>query len=63
MTIDSQGHTAKIYQFPVRTAVRAAEQRAKPAMDVSPVRYPATASGSGWYHESAIQEAELAANR
>jgi hypothetical protein len=59
MTTDSQGRTAKIYQFPIRTAVRAVEQRAKPLTDVS-VRYPATASGSGWYHEAAIQEAELA---
>ena len=63
MTTDSPGHTAKIYQFPVRTAVRSAEQRAKPATDVSPVRYPAAASGSGWYHETAILEAEQAANR
>ena len=63
MTIDSPGRTAKIYQFPVRTAVRSVEQRARPVTDVSPVRYPATASGSGWYHEAAILEAEQAAKR
>jgi hypothetical protein len=60
MTTDSQGRSARIYQFPVRTAARGAEQRAKPVMEVLPMRYPATASGSGWYHEAAIQEAELA---
>jgi hypothetical protein len=62
MTTDSQRPTAKIYQFPTCTAVRGVEQR-QPAMDASPVRYPATESGSGWYHEAAIQEAEPAARR
>jgi len=58
MTTDSQARSARIYQFPVRSVARAAEERSKPVMDVSSVRYPAAAFGSGWYHEAAIQEAE-----
>ena len=60
MTTDSQGRSARIYQFPVRSVARVAEERSKSVMEVLAMRYPATASGSGWYHEAAIQEAELA---
>jgi len=63
MTTDSPGRTARIYKFPVRTAVHSSEQCAKPVTDISSVRYPAAASGSGWYHETAILEAEQATHR
>jgi hypothetical protein len=44
--------SAKIYQFPVggRAALSSRSQPAKPVLDYA-------ASGSSWYHEAAIEEA------
>jgi Protein of unknown function (DUF2735) len=62
MTTDSRAQTAKIYQFPLRTAARGAVEQVKPVADAV-VRAPETAFGGGWYHEAAIQEAELVVKR
>ena len=52
MTPNAIQTSAKIYQFPVggRAAVTSRSQPAKPLMDYA-------ASGAGWYHEAAIEEA------
>jgi hypothetical protein len=65
MPTDLGGQSAKIYQFPQggRAAVRASGERAKPVADIASVRVSPTASGSGWYHEAAIQEAERTLKR
>lgn len=53
MTPNSTQPTAKIYQFPVggRAALSSRSEPAKPTLDYA-------ASGSGWYHEAAIEDAK-----
>ena len=55
MTTDITGTTATIYTFPPRGrfAVNAQHQDAKPAFQLP--RGVKLASGSGWYHDEAIQ--------
>jgi len=52
MTPNTIQTSAKIYQFPVggRAALSNRSQPAKPMLDYA-------ASGSSWYHEAAIEEA------
>jgi hypothetical protein len=53
MTPNSTQPTAKIYQFPVggRAALSSQNEPAKPTLDYA-------VSGSGWYHEAAIEDAK-----
>ena len=57
MPIQSNMHTAKIYQFPTKTAdLRTRLNKDLPSSDVR--RVPAAPSpdfGGGWYHDAAIQ--------
>jgi hypothetical protein len=53
--------SARIYQFPIRDrAVKAGHREGKKVADLASTRVPNTESGSGWYHEAAVQEAEQA---
>ncbi|MDF2114285.1 DUF2735 domain-containing protein [Roseiarcaceae bacterium H3SJ34-1] len=56
--------TAKIYQFPRKIAGNAGGNRRieKPADDLQAPRVVIVESGSGWYHDAAIQ-AERARKR
>ena len=65
MTTNIYGHTAKIYQFPVRGKAGIVENRekAKPATDLTSQRFADAADASSWYHEAAVQEAERARKR
>ena len=56
MATSSHLGSAKIYQFPVkpRTAVKPPHAANPPLAS----QVPATAFGSGWYHDEAIREAE-----
>ena len=61
MTTNVHSGSAKIYQFPARGSFAAGALREdpKPASNpASPPRVVRAASGSGWYHEEAILEAE-----
>ncbi len=53
MTPNSTQPTAKIYQFPVggRAALSSRSEPAKLTLDYA-------VSGSGWYHEAAIEDAK-----
>lgn len=59
MTDHPSRETAKIYQFPIRPRTQKTRSAlvAKPA-DARTPNYPRTDSGSGWYHDAAIREAE-----
>jgi Protein of unknown function (DUF2735) len=48
--------SAKIYQFPVRgrPAIGARYEQAKTAVDIKAPAVSEVASGSGWYHQAAI---------
>jgi hypothetical protein len=54
--------SAKIYQFPARGrfATGAARDDSKPAMTLASPRVARAVSGSSWYHEDAIREADSA---
>lgn len=59
MTTSGNRETAKIYSFPARGRFAVGNQydnSASPA-DLALPRGVVMASGSGWYHEAAIQEA------
>ena len=60
MTANSFQGSAKIYQFPAggRAGLSGHRHQAKPAEDLAAVRVPRVSSGSAWYHEEAIREAE-----
>src|SRR5664279_1329971 len=61
MTTNVQSGSAKIYQFPVRGRFIAGALREDSKSALVPALSPRiarTASGSGWYHEEAILEAE-----
>jgi hypothetical protein len=60
MTISSHRESAKIYQFPSgpRSWPRDLGEPADKAAELASRRVAKTASGSGWYHEAAIEEAE-----
>ncbi|MEZ5827744.1 MAG: DUF2735 domain-containing protein [Hyphomicrobiales bacterium] len=60
MTASSFGGTAKIYQFPTggRAGLGGRRNQATPANDYTVPHYATVASGSAWYHEEAIREAE-----
>ena len=62
MTQSSPRESARIYQFPIRDhATRVARRESpKKIADLAPATVPSTESGSGWYHETAVQEAEQA---
>jgi Protein of unknown function (DUF2735) len=58
--------SAKIYQFPAggRAALGGRRQEeAKAPVDPGSLRVSEAASGSGWYHEAAIQESKPARER
>jgi len=52
--------SAKIYQFPARGrfAMGAARDERNPAPTPASPRVVRAATGSGWYHEDAIREAQ-----
>lgn len=54
MTPNSTQPTAKIYQFPVGGRA-ALSNRLEPAKTA--VEYARVSTGSGWYHDEAIEEA------
>jgi hypothetical protein len=61
MTTNVQSGSAKIYQFPARGRFIAGALREDSKSALVPALSPRiarTASGSGWYHEEAILEAE-----
>jgi Protein of unknown function (DUF2735) len=59
MTMSHNQVSAKIYQFPARGRFASDSQGDdKPAANLSSPRIARVASGSGWYHDEAIQEAE-----
>jgi Protein of unknown function (DUF2735) len=64
MKSDFRG-SAKIIQFPVRDRATADGQRekSKPAGDLGSPEVSGGASGSGWYHEVAIEESRRASER
>jgi Protein of unknown function (DUF2735) len=57
MATSSPGESAKIYTFPARGRFAAGNQRddLKPAANAALPRGVMVASGSGWYHDEAIQ--------
>jgi hypothetical protein len=60
MTTSISRGSAQIYEFPPRGRFALngrAESQLKTSLDSQPL--VRVASGSGWYHEAAIQEAEL----
>jgi len=61
MTTKLIRESAKIYEFPLsaRSIARGLRQEASPVAELAPQRVSKVAFGSGWYHEAAIQEAEL----
>lgn len=68
MTTSFHTGSATIYEFPVRNSVtsRRAREGAKPVAEITDIRVARVcdaAFGSGWYHEAAIEEAELARKR
>jgi Protein of unknown function (DUF2735) len=60
MTARSFEGTAKIYQFPTggRAGQGGRRNQVIPANDYPMPRHATVASGSAWYHEEAIREAE-----
>jgi len=58
MTVNASG-SAKIYTFPLRGrfALGGMQEDAKAVTNVRLPRGVIVASGSGWYHDEAIQEA------
>ena len=67
MTMNNYGHTAKIYQFPVRGA-RGERSRITIGCGAGrrgwqSQRFADAADSGAWYHEVAIQEAERARKR
>jgi len=60
MTANSFEGSAKIYQFPAggRASLDGRRHQAKPADDFAALRVPRVTSGSAWYHEAAIREAD-----
>jgi hypothetical protein len=52
--------TAKIYQFPVggRSAIGVRQNGSSGTVDATTPRVNEASSGSGWYHEAAIEEAK-----
>jgi hypothetical protein len=56
MNANSRAPSAKIYQFPRKTATNAGESsRTRPAVDHRMRTVPTVEFGSGWYHEAAVQ--------
>jgi hypothetical protein len=57
MTTSTSGGSAQIYQFPGRGrfAVNARDDVQSP-IDLEAQALPKLASGSGWYHDAAIQD-------
>jgi hypothetical protein len=60
MTAYLSGESAKIIEFPAggRRAVAARRDECSLAADPATLRVSGDAFGSGWYHESAIQESK-----
>jgi Protein of unknown function (DUF2735) len=65
MTTYDPRPSAQIIQFPVRYRQNKVEQSdgAKSAFDARSQRFATVASGSGWYHDAAIQETKRAGER
>jgi hypothetical protein len=61
----TESQTAKIYQFPIRNRATEMGRRdgQKRIADLAAARLPYAETGSGWYHDAAIQEAEQAHKR
>jgi uncharacterized protein DUF2735 len=60
MTANSNRGSAKIYQFPAggRAGLAGRNDAARPVAEFAPSRVAKVASGSAWYHEEAVQDAE-----
>ena len=56
MTTSTSGGSAQIYQFPPRGRFALNARSESQVVESQPL--VKVASGSGWYHEAAIQEAE-----
>jgi hypothetical protein len=65
MTTNIHRESAKIYQFPSRisTTVDGHRDEVKSATTLTSPRVAEAASGSGWYHDAAVKEAERARKR
>ena len=65
MTTNVPRPSAQIIQFPVRARQSNGAQRDSmtPALDVRSQRFATVASGSGWYHDAAIQDSKRAGER
>ena len=64
MTEKTQRETAKIYQFPVKARAHKASTPAGGRKVIElPARVATVEFGSGWYHDAAMQDAELARHR
>jgi len=64
MTTSHDRGSAKIYQFPPRGRFVGSAQReeSNASANLASPRVARIAFGSGWYHDEAIQEAELTGN-
>jgi hypothetical protein len=60
MTTNLGRESAKIYQFPARTALggNGLHGKTKSTADLKTVQLPEVSFGSGWYHEAAIRDAD-----
>ena len=59
MATTLQRGSATIYQFPARGRFAAgADRREEAPSNLIALRAPNTVSGSGWYHDEAIEDAE-----
>jgi hypothetical protein len=55
MNMNSHPPSAKIYQFPQKTAAAAIGLEMNPARDHLMRAVPNVEFGSGWYHDAAVQ--------
>ncbi len=65
MTTNISGHTAKIYQFPVRGRANNIENRERPklATDQASQRFADAADSGSWYHQAAVEAERANAER
>jgi hypothetical protein len=64
MTKQLERASAKIYQFPARPQAGSVSFQQTPnATGKMAAQFPAMEFGSGWYHEAALEEEELARSR
>ncbi len=60
MTTEIQRESAQVYKFPARGrfATDGAREQSNTVAKFASARIVKAASGSGWYHDAAIEEAE-----